>query len=158
MSCSISKNIWNMVQTSKADHFGCAHQKGCNLNLLHAMVIKFSGNQQTLLFSLNTLKLEEKSGFNFMKTRFDWERLGIAKYRLFSGFRSSFWCFLCEGEQRRLFFTLITKQKFEKRFRTRLTAHLVHFSGVTLGLGEFLQYFEVLLSVLLPVGIAEKVH
>ena len=43
-----------MVQTSKTDHFGCAQQKWCNLNLLHAMVIKFSGNQQKLLFFLNT--------------------------------------------------------------------------------------------------------
>ena len=44
----------SMVQTSKTDHFGCAQQKWCNLNLLHAMVLTFSGNQQKLLFFLNT--------------------------------------------------------------------------------------------------------
>ena len=30
------------------------------------------------------LKLEEKSEFYFMKTRFDWDRLDFAKYRIFS--------------------------------------------------------------------------
>ena len=39
-----------MVQTSKTDHFGRAEQKWCNLNLVHAMAIKFSGNEQKLLF------------------------------------------------------------------------------------------------------------
>ena len=47
--------VWaDMVQTSKTDHFGCAQQKWCNLNLLHAMVLKFSGNQQKRLFFLTT--------------------------------------------------------------------------------------------------------
>ena len=44
----------SMVQTSKTDHFCCAQQKWCNLNLLHAMVIKILGNQQKLLFFRNT--------------------------------------------------------------------------------------------------------
>ena len=48
-----------MVQTSKTDHFGCAQSKWCNLNLLHALVIKFSGNQQKLLFFL-ILKIRGK--------------------------------------------------------------------------------------------------
>ena len=47
--------------------------------------------------------------------------------------RSSFSSFLCEGEQRRLFFTLIIEQNFEKCFRTRLIAHLVNLSGVASG-------------------------
>ena len=50
------QNTSHAVQTSKTDHFGCARQKWCNLKLLHAMVIKFSGNQQKLLFFLNTVK------------------------------------------------------------------------------------------------------
>ena len=47
--------------------------------------------------------------------------------------RSNICSFLSDGEQRRLFFTLITEQNFEKRFRTRLTAHLVNLSGVASG-------------------------
>ena len=48
--------------------------------------------------------------------------------------RSDFCSFLCDGEQRRLFFTLIAEQNFsEERFRTRLTAHLVNLSGVASG-------------------------
>ena len=39
-----------MVETSKTHHFGCVQQKWFDLNLLHAMVIKFSGNQQKLQF------------------------------------------------------------------------------------------------------------
>ena len=45
------------------------------------------------------LKLEEKSCFNFMKTRFDWERLDFAKYRKLLFVRSNFCSFLCDGEQ-----------------------------------------------------------
>ena len=51
---AVTYSGWRMVQTSKTDHFGCAQQKWCNLNLQHAMVLKFSENQQKLLFFLNT--------------------------------------------------------------------------------------------------------
>ena len=77
-------------------------------------------------------KVKEKSVFNFMKTRFDWERLGFDKYRIFS-LKSNFWSFVCAGEQRRLFFPPNTEQNIEKRFRTRLTAHSVNLSGVASG-------------------------
>ena len=43
-----------------------------------------SGNQQTLPFFLKIENLEEKSGFNLLKTCFDWERLVFEEYRMFS--------------------------------------------------------------------------
>ena len=73
-----------MVQTGKTDHFGCAQQKWCNLNLLHAMVLKFfRKSAETTILSVY-LKLKENSRFNFMMIRFYWERLGFDKYRIFS--------------------------------------------------------------------------
>ena len=69
--------------------------------------------------------------------------------------RSNFCSFLFEGEQRRLFFTLIIEQNFEKRLRTRLTVHLVNLSGVASG--RIFAIFLSLLTVLLVV-IADKEH
>ena len=43
---------------------------------------KFQGISRNYFLS-EYLKLEEKSGFTFMKSRFDWERLGYAKHRIF---------------------------------------------------------------------------
>ena len=47
------------------------------------MVINFRESAETTIRS-EYVKLEEKSGFNFMKNCFDWERLDFAKYRIFS--------------------------------------------------------------------------
>ena len=59
-----------------------------------------------------------------MKTRFI-GRDGVSTNIEFSLCEIQFFeVFFFAGEQRRLFFTLITEQNFEKRFRTRLTAHL----------------------------------
>ena len=43
----------------------------------------FRESAETTILS-KYLKLEKKSGFNSMKTRFDWERLDFTKYRIFS--------------------------------------------------------------------------
>ena len=68
--------------------------------------------------------------------------------------RSNFCSFLCEGEQRRLFFTLITEQNFEKRFTTGLTVHLVNLSGVASG-----RIFAIFLSsTVSAIVISDKVH
>ena len=56
----------------------------------------------------------EKSGFKFIKTRFDWEKLDRQTYN-FLFMRSSFEFFFREGEgeQRRFFFTLVIEHNFE---------------------------------------------
>ena len=49
----------------------------------------FRKSAKSIILSV-VLKLGEKSGLNFMKTRFDWERLGFATHRIFSYVRSNF--------------------------------------------------------------------
>ena len=144
-----------MVQTSKTDHFGCAQRKWCNLNLLHPHDAPqiFRESAETTILSAY-LKLKEKSVLNFMKTRFYWERLGFDKFRIFSLWDPIFEVFFAQANKGG-YSSRITEQNFEKRFRTRFTAHLVHLSGVASG--RILQYFLVLLSVL-PVVIADRVH
>ena len=47
------------------------------------MVRTFGGSAETTIFS-EDWKLEEKSGFNLLKTCFDWERLVFEEYWMFS--------------------------------------------------------------------------
>ena len=70
-----------MVQTSKTDHFGCS-KNGVICYMLWSSNVQEITAETTILSEY--LKLEEKSVFNFMNTRFDWERLDFAKCRIFS--------------------------------------------------------------------------
>ena len=80
------------------------------------MVIKFSGNQQELLPLSKYLKLEDKSGFNFLKTRFDWERVGFAKHKIFSLWDQIFEGFFVNANKGGYSSHFLQSRILEKRF------------------------------------------
>ena len=114
-----------VVRTSKFVHNGCGQQM-CNLNATCCGHQTFRESAKTTILS-EYLKLE-KSGFNFMKTRFDWERLAFANYRIVSLWNQVFGFFFAKVNK-----DGYSVQNFGKRFKTRFTTYSVLFSGSASG-------------------------
>ena len=101
------------------------------------------------------LKSEEKSGFNLTKTRFDLATLGFAKQRTFFLWDPNFEVFFVKVSKRDYSSHLLQNKIWKNLLQPDLTP--IYCISVGLRLGEFSQYFLILLSMLF-VEIVVKVH